>query len=223
METNKCPAFLFYSADFLADTRLMTYEEIGMFITLLCIQHQHGHLSENDMLRICGTYTLHIYDLFEIDSDGKYFNNRLEIEGIKRSKYVESRRENRSKKTYVKHMENGNINENINEFISNNNYSIELRDKIIDWLEYKVSKNEQYQEKGFKSLLTQIKNGISVSSVEKMVEVIDMSMANNYKGILFDKLKEIKPTKSYMSNYDKSQQALEEFRKEHANDANGNE
>ena len=36
----KDPAFLFYSSDFLSGTMLMTDEEIGQYIKLLCLQHQ---------------------------------------------------------------------------------------------------------------------------------------------------------------------------------------
>ena len=190
MAKEKSPAVLFYTSDFLTGTRLMTYEEIGKYITLLCLQHQHGHLSEEDMLSICGAYTPHIYTHFEVDSDGKYFNNRMEIEGIKRSNYLESRRKNRSSKTYVEHMENENVNENINIFINNNNYTNKLKEIIISWLNYKIERNENYKEQGFKSLLTQIKNNVDKFSEERVIEVVNSSMSSNYKGIIWDKLKE---------------------------------
>lgn len=188
-EKQKNPAFLFYSSDFLTGVRLMNYEEIGKYITLLCLQHQQGHLSEEDMLSICGNYIPRIYTKFQVDNEGKYFNNRLEIEGIKRAKFVDSRRENRSKKTYVKHMENENVNIYINNYINNNKYSNNIKNTIISWLDYKLEKNEQYQEKGFKSLLTQIKNKVDKYGENKVIEIINASMASNYKGIIFDKLK----------------------------------
>lgn len=215
MKENKAPAILFYTSDFLTGTRLMSYEEIGKYITLLCLQHQHGHLSEEDMLNICGEYIPHIYTHFEKDSDGKYFNNRLETEGIKRQKFVESRRANRSKKTYVKHMENENVNENINIYIINNNYTEELKNIIISWLDYKVQRNENYQEQGFKSLLTQIKNNVDKFGESKVIEIINSSMSSNYKGIIWDKLKEQKSSgNQYRSNYERSQEALERARRE---------
>ena len=40
----KDPAFLFYSSDFLSGTMLMNNEEIGIYIKLICLQHQQGHL-----------------------------------------------------------------------------------------------------------------------------------------------------------------------------------
>lgn len=225
MEENKNPAFLFYSSDFLTGVRLMNYEEIGKYITLLCLQHQQGHLSEDDMLSICEEYIPRIYSKFQQDSDGKYFNNRLEIEGIKREKYTESRRANRLKKTYVKHMENENVNENINIFISNNNYSSNLKNIIISWLDYKLERKENYQEKGFKSLLTQIKNKVDKFGEEKVIEVITASMASNYKGIIFDKLTKSEShqsTKMYKTNFERSQEALRKAREEFNNEQNRN-
>lgn len=117
---SKDPAFLFYSSDFLTGTLLMSMEQKGKFITVLCLQHQKGHLSEKDMLQICGTYDEDIFSKFQKDSEGKFFNVRLEQEVDKRKSYSESRRNNRKKKedvinisdTYVQHMENENENEN---------------------------------------------------------------------------------------------------------------
>jgi uncharacterized protein YdaU (DUF1376 family) len=42
MTKSKDPAFLFYSSDFLTGTMFMTNEQIGIYIRLLCSQHQHG-------------------------------------------------------------------------------------------------------------------------------------------------------------------------------------
>jgi hypothetical protein len=117
---SKDPAFLFYSSDFLTGTLLMSMEQKGKFITLLCIQHQKGHMIEKDMLQICGTYDEDIFSKFKKDNDGKFYNERLKEEVEKRKAYSESRRNNRKKKedmidtskTYDEHMENENENEN---------------------------------------------------------------------------------------------------------------
>lgn len=130
----KDPAFLFYSSDFLSGTMLMTDEEIGQYIKLLCLQHQKGHLKEKDMLNICKTYNEDIFSKFKKDKEGNYYNERLEYEANKRKAYSESRRNNRKKKetheddvknicnSYEKHMENANANENIN--INKNNSKV---------------------------------------------------------------------------------------------------
>ncbi len=82
----KDPAFLFDSSDFLSGTMLMSDEEIGQYIKLLCLQHQKGHLTEKDMLIICKTYNENIFSKFNQDENGNYFNERLEQEISRRKK-----------------------------------------------------------------------------------------------------------------------------------------
>lgn len=101
---------------------MMSMEQKGKYITLLCLQHNKGVLSEKDMIKICGTYDDDVYGKFVKDSNGCFFNERLALEMQKRRAYSESRKNNRTKKdilhiskTYDVHMEN--INENINEVI----------------------------------------------------------------------------------------------------------
>ena len=93
----KDPAFLFYSSDFLSGTMLMSDEEIGQYIKLLCLQHQKGHLKEKDILNICKVYNEDIFSKFIKDEEGNYYNERLEYEANKRKAYSESRRNNRNK------------------------------------------------------------------------------------------------------------------------------
>jgi hypothetical protein len=116
----KDPAFLFYTSDFLTGTLTMTDEQVGKYIRLLCLQHQKGSLSEKDMLFICKSYDEDIFCKF-VKIESGYYNQRLKDESEKRSKYSESRANNRKSKkdmlniskTYVSHMENENENENI--------------------------------------------------------------------------------------------------------------
>jgi len=110
----KDPAGLLYSQDLLTGTMLMSNEQVGKYIKLLCLQHQNGKLSEDDMLTICGQHDPKIWAKFRIDETGYYFNERMLMEAQKRSKFCESRRNIRQ--SYVKHtsqrMENENENEN---------------------------------------------------------------------------------------------------------------
>jgi hypothetical protein len=119
----KDPAVLFYTSDFIAGTLTMTDSQRGQYIILLCLQHQKGYLTENDMLKICNSHDEDIWSKFEY-SEGKYYNKRMKDEAEKRKRYSESRRNNRINKnndsehmnnickTYDKHMENENINVN---------------------------------------------------------------------------------------------------------------
>ena len=63
-----------------------------------------------------------------------------------------------------------------------------LRGKIEDWLDYKWERKEPYKETGLKILMTRIENYTEKFGEEKIVELIDECMANNYKGIIFEKL-----------------------------------
>lgn len=75
--------------------------------------------------------------------------------------------------------------------ISNFNYLQDkglLREKIEEWLKYKWERKEHYKETGFKSLLAKIEKATNLYGVENIVNLIDECMANNYKGIIFEKL-----------------------------------
>ena len=79
--------------------------------------------------------------------------------------------------------------------ISNNKYKYIYKESsvyksIIDWLEYKKERKETYKEKGLESLLTQINNQCSIYGEQSVTDLIRECMANNYKGIIFDKLKQ---------------------------------
>lgn len=114
----KDPAVLFYTSDFITGTLTMTDAQRGKYIILLCLQHQQGYLTDDDMLNICKTYDEKIFSKFEKDALGYYYNKRMLLESEKRKSYSDSRRKNRAKKedniceSYDKHMEN--INEDIN-------------------------------------------------------------------------------------------------------------
>jgi hypothetical protein len=115
----KDPAVLWYTSDFYLGTMFFTDEQVGKYTRLLVMQHQQGHLSEQDMLKICKRYDEKIFEKFKKDKEGKYYNERMETEIIKRRDYSESRKKNRENKkdmtniseTYVNHMVN--VNENI--------------------------------------------------------------------------------------------------------------
>lgn len=118
----KDPAFNFYTNDFDAKTKFFSHEQVGMYLRLLMAQHQHGHLSEKQMLYICGRYDEDVFCKFSRDKDGFYFNERLEFEIDKRRSYSESRKKNRKSKkssnisnTYDEHMSQHMENENENE------------------------------------------------------------------------------------------------------------
>jgi len=126
---SKDPAFLFYSSDFLTGTLFFSMEERGEYITLLCIQHQQGHISKKDFFSITKPNSK-VVSKYLIDENGLYYNQVLSKIVEKRKEFSLSRRNNRlgktkesltseeqvnkTSKTSVKLMENENENEIVN-------------------------------------------------------------------------------------------------------------
>lgn len=89
----KDPAFLFYSRDFLAEAADLTMRERGQLITLLCLQHQRGHLSEEVMRRsIGGRLSSLVLEKLKTDEDGLYYHLALDSEVERRKQYSEQQR-----------------------------------------------------------------------------------------------------------------------------------
>ena len=103
------PAFLFYSADFLIGTMDMTDEEVGIYIRLLCRQHQKGNIAPDAKVngRLMSDLSPAILSKFRKDKSGNFYNMRLKEEIDKRNRYSESRKRNGSKGGRPKkHMDN---------------------------------------------------------------------------------------------------------------------
>jgi hypothetical protein len=102
-------------------------EERGQYITLLCNQHQLGHLPENHMVSVCLNINSPVVAKFKRDENGFFYNERLEVESNRRSDYVNSRHINgkhggrpKKKENHMvlhmgNHMDNDNEDENEDE------------------------------------------------------------------------------------------------------------
>jgi predicted phage replisome organizer len=65
-----------------------------------------------------------------------------------------------------------------------------LAEKMGEWITYKMERKEPYKEQGMKSLLRQIENNQLQYGEKAVCDLIDESMANGWKGIIFDRLKQ---------------------------------
>jgi len=81
----------FFTADFLVGITGMTRAQKGMYIELICLENEKGHLPEKLMHHVCGGYNQAVFDKFLIDEDGLYYTRRGEEE---LAEYVESRAKN---------------------------------------------------------------------------------------------------------------------------------
>ena len=74
--------------------------------------------------------------------------------------------------------------------LKESNLSENMKSSLTTWLDYKEDRNDLYKsEVGFRKLITIINNQLKEHSEEDLINLIDESIANNYKGITFNKLK----------------------------------
>ena len=57
------------------------------------------------------------------------------------------------------------------------------------WLQYKKERRESYKPTGLQALITQIENNVAKYGEDAVIELIGACMAANWRGIIFDKLK----------------------------------
>jgi uncharacterized protein YdaU (DUF1376 family) len=172
---SKDPAVLFYTSDFLSGTFTMSNEQVGMYIRLLCLQHQKGKLTEKDMLSICRAYDVEIWSKFK-NEDGAFYNERMYNETIRRQKFSESRRNNAkspknesTSKAYAKHMETETENETITKNRTKTKTEI-LDAKFEDWwLWYDYKKSKDKAKKSWNKLNENEKD-LALQSVQDYVQ-----------------------------------------------------
>ena len=100
------PAFQFYPQDFLVGTAMLSAEETGAYIRLLCYQWTNDGLPNDKVIlaRIAGcdgNAIASIWDKFGICQDGKLRNERLESIRVKQNEYRAKQKAN-SEKTMEK-------------------------------------------------------------------------------------------------------------------------
>ena len=180
----KRPAINFYTSDFLVGVSNLTMEERGQYITMLCLQHQQGHLSKKTIKLNIGEISQDVLEKFDIDGDGNYYNKRLDEEIEKKNKFLEHQRENglkggrpkKAKENPKKNQaltqtkpkekpledENENINDNINKNINKNIYS------YIEYLYKRPLTTTEFNK--INNLLKEYKEELIRLAIDKSVE-----------------------------------------------------
>lgn len=142
------PAVLFYSSDFLTGCASLTMEERGQYITLLCLEHQLGRLSEKTIRLSVGSISVDVLEKFKQDENGLLYNERLEIEIEKRSNFIDTRRTNglkggrpKAENKKPNGLANGKPNAKANEKLIENENVIEIINSIKDLFDEKYLEN----------------------------------------------------------------------------------
>lgn len=94
----KKPSISFYTSDFISQTMFLSFEDKGKLIMLYCLQHQHGHLSKEQMEQVCGNLSTGIMSFFQTDSEGKYYNEQIEQSMIERENFIKRQKEKVNKR-----------------------------------------------------------------------------------------------------------------------------
>lgn len=99
-----------------------------------------------------------------------------------------------------KEVKKGRSKENIYRAADLSEFSIGVQQAIRDWLTYKEERNESYKETGLKAWLGQVRNKLKSYEDKYIIDVIERSMASQYKGVVWDWLKD-SPKKGKYKEY----------------------
>lgn len=64
-----------------------------------------------------------------------------------------------------------------------------MQDKLTEWLKYKAERRETYKPVGLRSFLSEMENKLKRYNEADVIALINECMANNWKGIIWDKIK----------------------------------
>lgn len=64
-----------------------------------------------------------------------------------------------------------------------------LQDAFAAWIRYKHEKRQDYKPTGLQSLVTQVQKAAEAYGEQAVIDLIGECMANNWQGIIFDRLK----------------------------------
>ena len=199
----KDPAFLFYSSDFLNGVSDLTMEERGQYITLLCLQHQKGELSEKTIRLCLGSVSVDVLSKFKKNEAGNFFNERLVLEIEKRKSFTESRRNNGTKGGRPKKLTDEiktdrlklglakkNLMEDVNENEAENvkvNENVKIPENLKSiwdlWIEYrKSSKFKKYAGVKFEQMAIDKLIKFSKGDPITAKQIIEESITNSWTG-----------------------------------------
>ena len=203
----KDPAFLFYTSDFLTGTMFMTNEQIGIYIRLLCSQHQHGGLIDKVTFNsLVGSHEMLRTKFLETDKG--FYNERLakevQLRAKKSSNMSKTAKEvwekRKAELTLLEQMEsksNTNVQnkgtnvvqpEDVNEdeIKNKNNYDFvltEYKEPFEKWLQYKTDRKEKYKSDTSIELFYKKLVKLSNNNPKIATDIVEQSMANNWAGI----------------------------------------
>ena len=93
---------------------------------------------------------------------------------------------------------------NTDQMISERLFPPELDSVVREWVSYKAEKRQQYRPTGFRNFLSQVENNVRKYGEAAVVDLIKYCMAQNWQGVIFDRLAEGKHGGGRKSTVDKN-------------------
>lgn len=90
-------------------------------------------------------------------------------------------------------------------------FSEELKAKLKEWLEYKNERKEKYKTTGLKNLISTIKMKLKDYTESEVIDTINLSMSNGWKGLIWSKGKKVGQANRYINTAQKEFQDLDRF------------
>ena len=190
----KDPAFLFYANDWAGGTSYFSIEEKGAYLELLLLQFQAGRFTTAQAKQVLITCYERVWPTIasKFETDGSFFWNEAMLEiKEKRMAYTESRKLNRlgknkkhinnTRKTYVKHMGNGNENRNVK---VNKEMEIPFKSEAFkkawdEWLTYRGQRKLKTTDLTIQKQL----KFLGTKTEAEAISIIDNSIQQGYQGL----------------------------------------
>lgn len=131
------------------------------------------------------------FTIFTINNYNLYQDSSEQITSCESVESKNNNTETENKSKNVKRSRSKNTEDNIelfNRLLPDYSISDVLADKVKEWILYKISKKEIYVERGMKSLLKVISKYSHSNGDFAVMDLIDICISNNWKGIIWDKL-----------------------------------
>jgi uncharacterized phage protein (TIGR02220 family) len=172
----KDPCCLFYWNDWHGGTIGMTHQEKGCFMDLLHAQFNMGRMTFNQMKLIVGPdfdeAWPSIKDKFKTE-DGKYYNERLEIEKERRQKFTKSRQNNLASTKPSESVDSNTPSSHMDTHIKNHmdsHMEIEIEKEIVSKKNEKVIEIQNPKKSEIKSDAVKVLEHLNLAA-EKQFEV----------------------------------------------------
>ena len=109
------------------------------------------------------------------------------------------------------------------QMIEQKGYAKPLEEAVLSWVKYKHEKRQAYKEQGLKAFLTEIQNKAAEFGDEAVIDVINLSMSQNWQGVTWEKLnyKGVKNGKSTTEGWGKSDDPYARWRGRTSNNPGG--